>query len=383
MKPIRVLQVFTILNRGGAETNIMNYYRNIDRSKIQFDFLVHREEPGAYEKEIRALGGKIFRLPPVHPLHLKKYKEAVRKFFEENPDYQIIHGNSSELGSYIYAEAKRKNIPVIIAHAHSSTMSLDVKSLFRYFLKMHMRRYVNTYFTCSYESSIYLFGKKNVKQTYQVNNAIEVGKFKFNKSLAQRVLNKLGIMSDFNIVHVGSFNPIKNHSFIVEVFSELRKQRSSAHLFLIGEGYLKETILHQVSELGLNSNVTFLGLREDVNELLQAMDVFLFPSHYEGFGIALAEAQASGMQYVISDGIPKEAILVPENVTVLSLREKAETWAEKILTLDLSDRKDVSEIIVTKGYDIKENAKKLEHKYIELLEGAGAKTHANLPIIPK
>ena len=370
MKPIKVLQVFTILNRGGAETNIMNYYRNIDRSSIQFDFLVHREDPGAYEKEIMELGGKIYRLPPVHPLHLQKYKAAVKKFFDRHPDYQIIHGQNSELGVFIYEEAKRRRIPVIIAHAHNAPKmsDYDVKFIFRELWKYRMRKSVNSFFTCGEDAAKWLFGEKRARTAFLMTNAVDTLNFSFSGEVRSAVRKRLGRADTKNIIHVGRFNRQKNHAFLLQIFAGLLEKDPAYHLFLVGEGELRREIEAQISQLNLQAHVTLMGLREDVNELLQAMDVFLFPSLFEGLPVSLVEAQASGIQCVISDGIPEEAILVPENVTVISLKEKAEVWAERILALDLSGRKDVSDIIIRKGYDIKENARKLENKYLDLLE---------------
>ena len=385
MKPIKVLQVFTILNRGGAETNIMNYYRNIDRSSIQFDFLVHREEAGAYEKEIMELGGKIYRLPPVHPLHLQKYKATVKKFFDRHADYQIIHGQNSELGVFIYEEAKRRGISVIIAHAHNAPRlkDYDAKFIFRELWKYRMRKSVNSFFTCGEDAAKWLFGKKLAQNAFLMTNAVDTGKFRFSPEVRVEVRKRLSKEDTKNIIHVGRFNRQKNHGFLLQIFAALIQRDAAYHLFLVGGGELQQDIEEQIHQLNLQAYVTLMGIRKDVNELIQAMDVFLLPSLFEGLPVSLVEAQASGIHCVISDGIPEEAVLVPENVTVISMKENAEIWAERILALDLSDRKDVSEIIIRKGYDIKENAKKLENKYIELLKGASARTPGNLPVIPK
>lgn len=370
MKPIQILQVFTILNRGGAETNIMNYLRNMDRSKFQMDFLVHRPEEGAYEKEIIALGGRIFRLPSVHPLHLKKYKAAVKKFFDENSGYDIVHGQNSELGVLIYKEAKKRGVPVIIAHAHNAPKlrDYDLKFIFRELWKRRMRKSVNAYFTCGTASARWLFGPERAANAYLMTNAVDTHLFKSDPDVRKEVQDETGGRSRKNIVHVGRFNRQKNHQFLVRIFSELTRKDASYHLYLIGEGELKNEIISMVRSLHLESYVTFLGTRTDIHRVLQGMDVFLFPSLFEGLPVSLIEAQASGIHCVVSDGISDEAILIPDNVTVISLNETAEAWADSILALDFSGRKEVSDIIIKKGYDIKENAKKLENKYHDLLE---------------
>lgn len=367
MQPLKVLQIFTILNRGGAETNLMNYYRKIDKNKIQFDFLVHRHEEGAYEKEILELGGVIFRIPPLHPRNIKEYKVTVSNFFDENPDYQIIHGQCSELGVFIYQEAKKRKIPVIIAHAHSSKMSLDFKAIFRLKWKLAMRNYINAYFTCGVAASKYLFGYKLVCKTFQMNNAVDAKILMFNENVRKVVQYELDAVETFNVVHIGSFNRIKNHRFIIEIFREIIKINPNSKLFLVGEGLLKAEIMELVSKLDLNIHVIFLGSRSDVPNLLQAMDLFLFPSLYEGLPLSLIEAQTSGILCAISDTIPEEAILVPANVKVYALKNSAKFWAKEIIWESASfKRTDVTAIIKDGGYDINDNVTKLEEKYFEL-----------------
>ncbi len=367
MEPIRILQVFTILNRGGAEANVMNYYRNINRDKIQFDFLVHRQEKGAFEEEIRMLGGRVFRLPPINPFTLKSYKKQVKMFFDENPGYQIIHGQLSELGVFIYEEAKRRNIPVIIAHAHNSRMSLDAKALFRQWWKIRMRKSVNTFFTCGQDSAKWLFGEKNAKEAYTMNNAVDAVKFKFNPQIREKIRKQLMSFDKINIVNVARFDKQKNHIFLLEVFAEIISLNSNYHLYLIGNGDLKEQITKKIEELKITNYVTLLGERSDINDVLQAMDIFLFPSLFEGLPVSFIEAQASGIRSVVSTGIPNEAIIIQENVKVLSFDDSKLEWAKQIIGFSNYLRVDVSDSIIINNYDIRNNAAKLEKKYTELL----------------
>ena len=364
--PIRILHLFTILNRGGAETNVMNYYRKLDKTKFQFDFVVHRMEKGAYEEEILALGGRIFRFSPIHPFKLKKYKQQIQTFFQEH-QYSIIHGQCSELGYFFYKEAYKRGVPIIIAHGHNSKTKLDFKYPFRWFWKKRMMRYVNTYFSCGDEASVWLFGKKNADKAFTMTNAIDTKCFAYREEKALQIRKQLDAEQTKNFIHVGRFNIQKNHEFLIAVFNELLKKDFNQKLFLVGEGELKKQIQEQVAKLGIEQKVFFLGSRNDVNELLQGMDVFLFPSLFEGLPVSFVEAQASGVRCVISDGIPKEAILIPENVSVLSLKESAIQWANKIHALNLCSKKDVSQQIIDKGYDIESNVRILENKYLSLL----------------
>ncbi len=367
MLPIKILQIFTVLNKGGAETNLMNYYRNMERSQFHIDFLVHREN-GFFEQEILNSGSKIYRLPPILPWKLKEYKKAVKDFFDQYSDYDIIHGQCSELGIFIYEEAKRRNIPVIIAHAHNNRMDRDKKLVFRLLWKKRMRKSINQYFTCGKEAAENLFGKELAKKAFQMNNAIEVENFKFNVEVRNQKRAALNANKTINLVNVGRFNTQKNQLFLLDVFAEILKLNNNYQLFLVGIGDLETKLKQKVNELNFQDKVHFLGLRNDVPELLQAMDVFMFPSLHEGFSVAFVEAQTTGIKCVISDGVPVESVLVQNNVTIIPLKENAKHWAKRILEISLSERKDVSEIIKKSGYDIKENAKKLEEKYRELVK---------------
>lgn len=365
--PIKILQIFTVLNKGGAETNLMNYYRNMDRSQFQIDFLVHRET-GFFEEELIKSGSEIFRLPAILPWKLKEYKKAVKNFFEEHNDYDIIHGQCSELGVFIYEEAKRRGIPVIIAHAHNNRMDRDKKLVFRLMWKKRMRKSINAYFTCGKEAAENLFGKKLSEKSYQMNNAIEVEDFQFNQEVREKKRKELQAEEAINLVNIGRFNTQKNQSFLLEVFAELIKRNKKYKLFLIGQGELEPQLREKAKQLQIEQDVEFLGLRNDVPELLQAMDIFLFPSLHEGFSVAFVEAQTTDIKAVISDGVPTESILIPENVTVISLKNSAQQWAEKIAEINNFERKNAATFIKEKGYDIKENAQKLEKKYKELIQ---------------
>ena len=365
MEPIRVLQAFTILNRGGAETMIMNYYREIDRSKVQFDFLVHRQERGAYDDEIEDLGGRIYRMPSLYPQNFITYKKQISKFLSEHKrEYRIIHGNFSELGYFLYKEAMKQGVPTIICHAHNSKMSLDLKAPFRFYWKHACKNYITQMFSCSNLASEWLFGIDNVAKTIIMNNAIEPNKFSFDNQKAERMKNELGVAGKLVIGHVGRFNVQKNHVFLIKIFSEIKKKCNSAVLILVGQGDLEQNIVRKVENLGLQDSVVFLGLRTDVNEVMQAFDVFLFPSLYEGLPVTMIEAQASGLKNVVADTISKEADITG-NVVFISLKETAQYWAEKVLKYKEGySRRNMNDEIGRSGYDIKEKAKWLERFYL-------------------
>ena len=367
--PLRVLMVFTIMNRGGAETMVMNYYRNIDRRKIQFDFMVHRMERGAYDDEIELLGGKIYRMMPLHPLTLKEYRKQINDFFNEHPEYSIVHGHCSELGYFVYKEAKKRKIPYILAHAHSSKVLLDYKWLFRIFLKKDMQKYITYRFACSEQAARWLFGH-NHKSAILQKNAIDCGMFAYNEEQRMKQRRKLGMSDDCMVIgHVGSLTPIKNHVFLLRIFDKFHRMHPKSCLVLVGDGFLKEKLDKQIRLLNLQDHIYFLGDIDNVNEVLNMFDIFVFPSIGEGFSMATLEAQCNGIPCLVSDTLPEE-VRITDLVSVLSLKECACKWADKILELkdrnSRCQRSDYGEQIIRAGYDIHFNAHWLQDYYLQL-----------------
>ena len=366
-EPLRVLMLFTILNRGGAEAMVMNYYRKIDRSKVQFDFVVHREEKGDYEDEVTALGGKIYRMMPLRPHTIGKYKRQIAKFFDEHPDYQIIHGQCSESGYFFYKEAARRGIPVIIAHAHNSHVKVDLKWFFRTWMKYKMRPYLTHYFSCGEEASEWLFGKKLAQKAIILKNAIDSSMYSFYEETRTKKRKELKLEdSNLAVCHVGRFDKVKNHSFIVDIFAELLKKKPEAKLVLIGEGELKAQTKKKVHDCGIEGQVMFLGVRRDVNELMQAADVLVFPSLFEGLPVTLVEAQCTGLPCVISDNIPSE-VAFTDLVEQMSLGEPAGKWADRLITAagKKHARTSYPHDIAKAGFDIKGNATWLQDFYLK------------------
>lgn len=365
-KPIRVLNLFTIMDRGGAETMVMNYYRNIDRRKVQFDFMVHRSERGAYDDEIEALGGKIYRMPAIRPWSASKYKKIVKQFYQEHPEYKIIHSHMSELGYYDFVIAQECGVPVRICHAHNCPHGIDLKSPVRWYYKTKMMPYVTHMFTCGEEAGKWLYGENNKNQFIMLNNAIDSEQYRYCDNIRIETRKKLNINEEQLVVgHVGRFDIQKNHKFIIDIFKNVQQKKKDAILVLIGNDSGKEgqEIHKRVEVLGLEKSVKFLGIRSDVPELLQAMDIFLFPSLFEGLSVASIEAQAAGLPVLISDQVPIECKKT-DLVSVMSLSEPVEQWSSKVIECSKIERKDMTDKIKDEGFDIKENAKWLEEFYL-------------------
>ena len=358
---IRVLHVVTYMGRSGLETMIMNYYRHMDRSRIQFDFLVHRDFRADYDDEIESLGGRIYRLPQLIPWS-GSYHKALNGFFAEHPEYRIVHVHQDCLSSVILKAAKNQGVPVRIAHSHSSSQDKNLKYLIKLFYKRQIPSFATELFACGKEAGDWMFGGVPYRI---VNNAIDTRKYTYCPERRKNIRKQLGIDPEaFVVGHVGRFNTVKNHTFLLDVFGELRKKNRDAVLLLIGEGDLRGEMEKKAQALGMYNSVIFTGMRSDVPDLMQAMDCFVFPSLYEGIPVTMIEAQAAGLPCVISDAVPAESRKT-DLVKQISLKESAVGWANQILTHRWDTRPDTEKAIADAGYDIVANARWLQNYYLE------------------
>lgn len=368
-KPIRILHVLGGLNLGGAETMIMNYYRNIDKNKIQFDFIIHSNHKQFYEDEILSMGGKIYRFPKYRIVNHFKYKKAWKKFFNKHPEYKIIHGHMRST-AVIYLKIALDFKLLTISHSHSTDNGKGIISLIKNIYCKNIIKYSNYCFACSDEAAVWLFGNNILSSNkyLQLKNAIDLDKYKYNEGIRKSVKKKLGVENDFVIGHIGRFCYQKNHKFLVAILQKMINfGYKNIKLLLIGNGELKKSIIEQCELLNIRENVIFLENRTDVNELLQAMDVFCFPSFHEGLGIVSIESQASGLPTIVSNNVPS-SVLLTNNILQLPLEE--ELWIEEIVRImnNKMKRKDNCLLLKTHGYDIKTESCKLENYYISLSE---------------
>lgn len=362
IKPIRVLHVVTTMNRGGLETMLMNYYRHIDRQKVQFDFLEHRDAESDYDQEILSLGGKIYRLPKLNPFSFS-YHRKLNAFFHEHQEYSIVHVHQDCLSSIALKAAYQNHIPVRIAHSHNASQDRNLKYILKHHYMKKIPNFATHLFACSKEAGDWMFSKH---QFTILNNAIDASKFTFNIDKRKLMRNRLGIRNEIVFGHVGRFNKQKNHSFLIDIFYEIQRINKNSVLILIGVGNLEEKIKNKVNKLELTNKVMFLGKRDDVNDLMQAMDVFIFPSRYEGIGIVAVEAQASGLLVIKSDKVPDQCKITP-NVISLSLDESPKSWGyQAVSSFNKSKRENMSRYVIKSGYDILHNVKKLQTFYQEV-----------------
>lgn len=379
MSQIRVLQVLTSMNRGGAETMIMNYYRNIDRTQVQFDFLLHRSEEGAFDKEILAMGGKIFHMPPIHPKNYFGYKKKLKSFFTAHKEYTIVHSHLNALSFMVLSAAKENGVNTRIAHSHIAIESISisdffdknsenktlVKDLIFSMLKHKVAKQATHFFACGIKAGDWLFGKENKSRYKVVNNAIDTSKFKRSEIESQAFRQTEGLVGKKIIGHIGRFDNQKNHLFLIDIFSELSKLNDDVVLCLVGQGDLEEKIREKVSGLSLTDKVHFLGVRSDIPRVINAFDLFLFPSFYEGLPLTLIEAQTAGIPIVASDTISRE-VEVTDLITFLSLEKSAVEWAKITDEALINLKRDTILEIKKAGYDIVENARGLQDFYLNV-----------------
>ena len=270
-------------NGGGVESVVMNYYKNIDRNRIQFHFLCDEDSTDIPYEEIEKLGGKVIVIPPYQKLF--KYQKELYRIFKEN-NYKIIHSHINALSVFPLRIAKKAGVPIRIAHSHSTSNKKEwKKNILKMILRLFSKLYANNYFACTEYAGKWLFGKKVVerKELNVINNAIDLKKFEFNENTREDLRKELGIKEDVLVIgHVGRFMKQKNHEFLIDVFEKAIKQDDNIYLILVGQGPLEDKIKEMAKEKGIEYKILFLGQRNDVNKLYQAMDIFVLPSLYEG-----------------------------------------------------------------------------------------------------
>ena len=362
-KKTYVLAIVYQLNRGGLECRLMDILRKIDFEKVQIDIYTYRKEEGLMDQEAKELGCKIYYNEPLTIRNMFWYVNYFAAFLREHPQYQIIHAHQDAWCSVFCKGAYKAGVPVRIAHSRTAISSLSVKNIAKNIIKLPTRKYATHFFAVSQKAGEWLFGKK-ITQTGKVQiwkNAIECNEYRFDSLVRKQVRHELQISDEIIVIHVGNFTPPKNHEFIIEVFEQVLRDGFNAKMLLIGADTTEHNMKHiqkKVEEKGLLEKVQFLGMRKDVNRLLQAGDVFLFPSFFEGFPGAVLEAQAAGLPCVLSDTITPEVCLLDSTVMV-SLKESKEKWAKTVERMCLLERYDAVEKIVQEGYDINYLVEKL------------------------
>lgn len=370
---IKVLHVISRLHQGSGIANvIMNYYRNINRNIVQFDFLVTSTDNGEeYVSEIEKYGGKIYYFPKLRLTNANNFIKEMNCFFGEHKnEYIAVHSHFFQLDGIIFRIAKKYGIKECISHSHNSRYSdYKIKSLRNFIMSLPLKKEATRWMACSKSAGKFLFGKKfyDSPKSLILNNAIDCKKFIFNQEIGENKKKELGLENKFIIGHIGRFSPQKNHEFLINVFKIIKEKQNNAFLVLVGTGPLTESIKKLVKDNQLVDDILFLGQRNDVSDLLQMFDVMVFPSRYEGLGIALIEAQVSDLPCVYSDVIPEEVNILDSN-EILSLDENYEVWADAVLKYQNHKRSNNTlKDIERAGYNIVVEAQKLEEFYMSLV----------------
>lgn len=373
-EPIRILNVVGRMGAGGIEALIMNLYRNVDRDKVQFDFLTHKGNGGIYEDEIRRLGGKIYEMPVLRTgdktYYWKAftYRHALKNFFTAHPEYHVLHGHMTNLAAiYMPIAKKYGKVTCCIAHSHLTQARPGLVGKITDILHKPLPRIATDYFACSEMAAHWIFSDEDIRsgKVKIIKNGVDPKRFYFDKERAKTIKHEMGLEGKFVIGNVARFKTEKNHSFQIDVLNEMVKTLPDTVLLLVGDGELRLEIEEKVKKLGLENNVRFLGLRSDVPDLMLAMDLFLLPSLYEGLPVVGIEAQAAGLPVITSTGVTQETDITG-NVVFLDLSLGEKEWARKITEVYQSfERKDMYQYIHDNGYDITETAKWLQDFYIK------------------
>ncbi|MBD5475704.1 MAG: glycosyltransferase family 1 protein [Lachnospiraceae bacterium] len=367
---IRVLHVLGGVGLGGAESRIMDLYRQMDRNEIQFDFLVHSEamnksissamnkrKPEFYDEDILSLGGHIYVLPKFKVYNYLSYRKAVQDFFRQHQEFRVVQGHMTSTAGIYLPIAKKYGIPVTVAHARNAGVVKGLKGIATRFFRRGLAQKADFCFACSKLAGEDVFGEAamdggRVKIIY---NAIDAAEFTYDPKVRAQVKERLGLKEELVIGHVGRFNYQKNHPYLIDIFAKLCEIRQNAVLLMLGEGPDQENIREKCRMLGIEDKVRFLGNQRRPQDYYQAMDIFLLPSFFEGLPGVLVEAQAAGLKCFVSDTITREAAAT-DLVTYLSIEQPAEAWAEQIAEAAEYERQNTFQRMKSAGFDVKTQA---------------------------
>jgi glycosyltransferase EpsF len=363
-EPKRILHIVSSMDRGGAETLIMNVYRNLDRSRVQFDFITHTTDMGDYEDEIVQLGGRIFTIPSLGQLGPLLYMKELVKIMSAN-SFIAVHTHTDYQGGFPALAAKLSGIKKRICHSHSTDWPKGSRFLDKVTLKALqtiIKFSATNYCSCSKEAAKFLFGPRMVNsgKVSILKNGIDITEFSIvDNNSKNNVMEELNLQENTKVIgHVGRFSDSKNHIFILKVLKKLLEEDDHYVAVLIGDGPNKSQVEKEAKKLGVLNHLKFLGIREDIPRLMKAFDIFLFPSKFEGFGIVTLEAQCSGTPCVIADTVPKTTDMGLGLTTFISLGESLDTWCNKVkeaISMERPDNRLIIENVTNRGYNIRNN----------------------------
>lgn len=351
------------LNAGGSQAMLMNIYRCIDRDRIRFDFALDRPQELFYADEVRALGGSIYTLPLFTGLNAAEVRRGWDRFLTEHPGYSVLHSHVRSYASLYLPVAERHGLKTVI-HSHNTSNRAGPAAAVKAALQYPLRWQADVLMGCSTEAGRWLFGERACRSDRYVflPNGVDLSRFRPDAALRREYRARMGLERNYVVGHVGRLGPAKNHAFLLEVFAQLHSRRPEARLLLVGDGELRRDIEERIGALGLSDSVIMTGNRDDVPALMQAMDVFAFPSLWEGLPVTLVEAQAVGLPCLISDRITRDVDITPL-ITRLPVGD-AVLWARELMTA--RERQDCSALVAASGFDIHDSAEKLCRVYERL-----------------
>lgn len=374
-KEKRILHVVSNMHRGGAETMIMNLYRNIDRERVQFDFLCHYKNDnfnvenveGAYDKEIKTLGGRIFKVPSLGSSNPLKYIKNIQNVIKENGPFEAIHVHTNKQAGFALLAARLRNIKKRIVHCHTSNWSYKNKVMSK-ILRVLIKVNANIFCSCEEEMMEKIFNVNNKKEEkiYVLNNSIEIDKFvNVSKDKVLDLKKNLEIRESTKVVgHIGRFSEEKNHQFIIDIAKEFKGE--DIVFLLIGDGPLKKQLEEQIMSFKLVGKIKILGIKENINEYMNLFDVFLLPSLFEGIPLVLIEAQATSTKCLISNKISKAVDMDLGLIKTLGIKKSdVKLWKKHILELDKVQNHipNVINRLTEKGYNVQKNKEILYEIY--------------------
>lgn len=370
-EPIRVLHIVGRMDRGGIETMLMNLYRNIDRDKVQFDFLAHFGREAAYNDEIRALGGRIYEMPAlrdethVYYWRVFSYINALKKFFNEHKEYKIIHCHMTNTAGIYMPIAKKRGVTCCISHSHSTKAKIGTMGKVTDLLQKPIYKHATDMFACSEAAKNWFYSEEVLKsgKVKVIANAVDAEKFRFNPEKRMQMRKELNLGDSLAVVCVARFRREKNQIFLMDVLKKFKENNEDVVFVFAGDGPCEDEVKARAKEYGLENNTRFLGMRPDVPDILQAADAFVLPSLWEGLPVTGIEAQASGLYCVVTDGVTEEMNALGM-VDYLSLNDSLEKWCEHLLCAAKKPRCDTYEQMKLSGYDIHTTAPWLQEFYL-------------------
>ncbi len=371
-KKIVVLQVIGEMVMGGAESRIMDLLRHIDPEKVHYDFLVFNPKVQHYDKELEERGSHVYRLQPRFKIYnYFSFCKALNAFFAEHPEIDIVQGHMTSTAAIYLPIAKKHGVKCTIAHARSAGVDPGLKGTLTKWLRRDLYKKTDVCFACSPEAAVSVFGEQwyEAGKVRILPNAIDLAQYQsVSEEEAAAVKEKYGLQDAFVIGHVGRFHYAKNHEFLLEVFREILKQKKEARLLLVGDGDTLPMVKEKASQLGISDQVIFAGMQKDTAAYYRAMDLMVFPSHYEGLPGTVVEAQAAGVPVLMSDTVTNQVAVTPL-VECMSLQKNSAEWARAAMALyekTKTDTENYYKILCENGFDVTAQARLLERIYTKL-----------------